>query len=106
MTLRALTPCAVDKISDFSVLGQVILMVDGLFLGQENILKSCHWKIGVVTFDLLWLQCLDQAWKGEILRFVGHSFLLSNVLSIVRACLTQGSVPRVEATVKSQILIQ
>ena len=38
------TPCAIDKIPDFSVLGQAILMVDRLFLGQESNLKSCHWK--------------------------------------------------------------
>ena len=44
VTLRALTPYEIDKISDFSVLGQAILMVDRLFLGQESILKSCHWK--------------------------------------------------------------
>ena len=107
MTLCAITPCATDKISDIWFLGQVILMVDCLFQGQESILKSCHWKIGVVIFDLLWMQCLDQAWKVEILRFVDHSFLLNNVLSIVRGCLTQAWIPRVvEIAVKSQTLRQ
>ena len=71
---RALTPCAIDKISDFFVLGQASLMVDRLFLGQESILKSCHWKnwCGDFRFVLAAKFGSSQAWEVKILRFLGH----------------------------------
>ena len=43
--LQANTPCAIDKISDFSLLGQAIFIVVVIVLGQGNFLKSCHWKM-------------------------------------------------------------
>ena len=78
------TPCAIDKIPDFSVLGQAILMVDRLFLGQENILKSGHWNLWCGDFQFVLVAKFGSSLEVKILRFLGQSFLFNNFLSIAR----------------------